>query len=120
MNSRNEILMIFEVIRTIEGHQESKQKKDEMKHDYSFDTLDNESVKGDDHSSQTPAKIGHLIRGGFNSHDECLFKILLEFLKKKFEIISSKGKLIKENKSESLVELVIGILKMRTHISLIK
>lgn len=82
MSSKNEILMVFEVTRTIEGHQESKTKKEDMKRDYSFDTLENESVKGDDHSSQAHTKIGNLIRGGFSSHDEFLFKILLEFLRK--------------------------------------
>ena len=88
INSKGEISIIFEIKKMVEQHQE-RLKKEELKHDHSIDSMEIDSEKGDVLSSQTATKVSHATRIGFNILDEYLFKIYLEFIKKRVEVIYS-------------------------------
>ena len=56
-----------------------------------------------------------IIKGGFNIHDEFTFKILMEFVKKRVEIITSKkDALIRRNTGRNLINLIGDIMKVST------
>ena len=106
INNKNEITMVFEIKRTIEQPAE-KLKKDESKQDRSVESIDAESDKGEALSSYVPTKVGYSIKSGFKILDEYLFKIFLEFVKKRIEVINStKIVMMRTNRAESIIDFV--------------
>lgn len=115
-NHSNDITMIVEcrVILEADG---SLNKGNRSRKDRSLDSNSDDSDHMDEigSSTQGPAKGISIIKGGFNALDEFTFKILMEFVKKRVEIISSKKDAIINGKTgKNLINLLGEIMKMKT------
>lgn len=72
-------------------------------------------------SSVAPSKNINVIKGGFNMQDEYTFRILLEFIKKRVEIITSqKEAMVKGKTGKNLINLIGEIMRCKTHMKLLK
>lgn len=59
-------------------------------------------------------------KDGFNIHDEFIFKILLEFVKTRISIITSKKEVYNKKKdANSIYHIISSILKAKTHTKLL-
>jgi hypothetical protein len=114
-NNSHDIIMIVEcrlVLETDESH--SKAHKSKM--DRSVESSSDDNTHMDEGSSfQGTGKGINVIKGGFNVLDDFVFKILLEFVKKRIEIITSKKDALAKGKTgKNLINLLGEIIKMKT------
>lgn len=108
-NSFSDIMMIIE-FKTMTEVEQAHSRITESK---------NENTSGtseiDDFDMNLNAKQISIVKGGFNVLDEFTFKILLEFIKKRVEIITSKkDALVKKKTGGNLINLCGGIMKVST------
>jgi hypothetical protein len=116
VDHRKNMLLIVELVKTSEN--ESDSKMNDSKYDQFYDSAmsANEHSDYDMSSNISPFKGINIIKSGFTSQDEYTFKILLEFLKKKTEIITSKKEtLIKKKTGKNLENLIRKVMKVKDH-----
>lgn len=107
--------MIVELVKTSETEVESK--LNESKYEQFHESASaNEPSDYEGSSTISPFKGINIIKSGFNSQDEYSFKILLEFLKKKTEIITSrKEAIVKKRSGRNLENLIRKVLRVEDH-----
>ncbi|CAI2384649.1 unnamed protein product [Moneuplotes crassus] len=115
-SSYSDIMMIVECKLSIEAEKPSN-KIIESKMENSSATSEIDEFSNNDSHNQLgmTMKSISIIKGGFNILDEFTFKILLEFVKKRIEIITSKKDAISRKKTgKNLINLLGGIMKIST------
>ena len=89
VDHKKNLLMIVELVKTTESESENKM------NDSKYDQFPDSAMSANEHndhegsSNISPFRGINIIKSGFTSQDEYTFKILLELLKKKTEIISN-------------------------------
>ncbi|CAI2384736.1 unnamed protein product [Moneuplotes crassus] len=115
-NSYSDIMMIAECKISVEV-EKSPSRMVESKPDNSSYTseVDEFSNNGGSNNMAATVKSISITKGGFNILDEFTFKILLEFVKKRIEIITSKkDAMIRKQTGKNLINLLGDIMRKST------
>jgi hypothetical protein len=114
-NHSHDIIMIVEC-RIVLDNAQSHNKAQKSRMDHSSESNSDDNTHIDEGSSfQGTGKGINVIKGGFNVLDDFTFKILLEFVMKRIEIITSKKDAIAKGKTgKNLINLLGEIIKQKT------